>query len=148
MKILMVCLGNICRSPLAHGIMEHLAKEKGVDWEIDSAGTGGWHKGEAPDARSIKVASSHGIDISAQRARQFEKADFDAFDQILVMDRENLQNVLSLASNELQHQKVKLLLGEDIVPDPYWDNNLFEPVFQLVEEGCRNFIEEHLAAKS
>jgi protein-tyrosine phosphatase len=148
MKILMVCLGNICRSPLAHGIMEHLAKEKGLDWEIDSAGTGGWHVGEAPDARSIKVARSHGIDISAQRARQFEQADFDVFDQILVMDRENLQNVLSLANNELQHQKVKLLLGEDIVPDPYWDNNLFEPVFQLVEQGCRNFIEQQLAAKS
>jgi protein-tyrosine phosphatase len=147
MKILMVCLGNICRSPLAHGIMEHLAKEKGLDWKIDSAGTGGWHTGEAPDVRSVKVAQSHGIDISAQRARQFEPADFENFDQILVMDRENLKNVLSLASNELEQQKVKLLLGNDIVPDPYWDNNLFEPVFQLVEQGCRNFIEQRLSAK-
>lgn len=148
MKILMVCLGNICRSPLAHGIMEHLVKENGLDWEIDSAGTGGWHTGEAPDVRSVKVAQSHGIDISAQRARQFETGDFERFDQILVMDRENLKNVLSLAENELQRQKVSLLLGDDIVPDPYWDNHLFEPVFQLVEEGCRNFIKEHFAAKS
>lgn len=148
MKILMVCLGNICRSPLAHGIMEHLAKEKGLDWEIDSAGTGGWHAGEAPDARSIKVARSHGIDISAQRARQFELADFERFDQILVMDHENLKNVLSLASYEWQQQKVKLLLCDEIVPDPYWDNNLFEPVFQMVEQGCRSFIEQQLAAKS
>ena len=148
MKILMVCLGNICRSPLAHGIMEHLANEQGLDWEIDSAGTGGWHAGEAPDARSIKVARTHGIDISAQRARQFESADFERFDQILVMDRENLKNVISLAQDELHRQKVRLLLGDDIVPDPYWDNNLFEPVFQLVEQGCRNFIEQQLQAKS
>lgn len=148
MKILMVCLGNICRSPLAHGIMEHLARERGLEWVVDSAGTGNWHVGEAPDNRSVKVALNHGIDISRQKARQFEPADFERFDQIFVMDKENLKNVLSLAENESHKEKVRLLLGDEIVPDPYWDNKLFEPVFQMVKEGCRAFIEQQLQAKS
>lgn len=147
MKILMVCLGNICRSPLAHGIMGHLAKQNGLNWEIDSAGTGAWHSGEAPDKRSVKVAQSHGIDISTQRARQFQVSDFENFDRILVMDQENLKNVLALAQNEEQKAKVALLLGDEIVPDPYWDNNLFEPVFQMIEKACHQFIAQEQMLK-
>jgi protein-tyrosine phosphatase len=142
MKILMVCLGNICRSPLAHGVMEHLAKKHALDWEIDSAGTGNWHVGHPPDRRSIAVAEIHGIDISNQRARQFEQADFDVFDHILVMDRENLKNVLALAESEDHKLKVRLLLENEVVPDPYWDNQLFEPVFQLIEKACTDFMEQ------
>jgi protein-tyrosine phosphatase len=93
MKILMVCLGNICRSPLAHGILEHLVIQKGLNWEIDSAGTGNWHVGQQPDHRSIAVAEKYGIDISGQCCRQFEVSDFDRFDHIFVMDRNNLEDV-------------------------------------------------------
>ena len=148
MKILMVCLGNICRSPLAHGIMEDLAQQNGLNWEIDSAGTGAWHVGEAPDKRSIKVAYSHGIDISSQRARQFKPSDFESFDRIFVMDHENYKNVVALAQNEAQKSKVSLLLNTEIVPDPYWDNNLFEPVFQMVEQACKQFIAQQQTLKS
>ncbi|MDO8993087.1 MAG: low molecular weight protein-tyrosine-phosphatase, partial [Daejeonella sp.] len=90
MKILMVCLGNICRSPLAHGILEHLVRQKGLNWEIDSAGTGGWHVGQQPDSRSIAIAKKYGLDISGQSCRKFDTSDFERFDQILVMDYNNL----------------------------------------------------------
>ncbi len=136
----MVCLGNICRSPLAHGIMEQLVENRGLNWSIDSAGTGNWHLGHAPDSRSIAIARKMGVDISQQRARQFEPADFARFDQILVMDEQNLKNVLALAETELDKQKVQLLLGNQAVPDPYFDDALFEPVYQLIEEGCKQYL--------
>jgi protein-tyrosine phosphatase len=142
MKILMVCLGNICRSPLAHGIMEQMARAKGLDWEVDSAGTGNWHVGEAPDRRSIRAASRHGIDISRQVCRLFRISDFDTYDHIFVMDGNNLSDVLAMARNKSDAAKVKLLLGDKIVPDPYYDDTLFEPVFNLIEEGCREIIEQ------
>ncbi len=142
MKILMVCLGNICRSPLAHGVMEHLAKSKGLNWQVDSAGTGSWHIGHAPDSRSIKVAQAYGVDISGQRARQFQATDFDTFDRIFVMDQENLKNVLAMAKNAEQKAKVSLLLGDEVVPDPYWDNQLFESVYQMIEQACQRIILE------
>ncbi len=138
----MVCLGNICRSPLAHGIMDHLVQENDLNWEIDSAGTGNWHVGSPPDQRSIAVAQTHGIDISRQRARQIQVADFEVFDHILVMDEENLKNVLALAPNTAHREKVRLLLGNEVVPDPYWDNKLFEPVFQMVQKACIAFIQQ------
>lgn len=141
-SVLMVCLGNICRSPLAHGVLEHLVKEKGLDWEVDSAGTGGWHIGQKPDPRSIAVAEKYGVDISTQRGRQFSSEDFDAFDFILVMDKQNLSDVLSLAKNDEQKAKVRLFLNNEIVPDPYLDDALFEPVYHQIEEGCHAFIEE------
>ncbi len=140
MKILMVCLGNICRSPLAHGIMEQLVENRGLNWSIDSAGTGNWHLGHAPDTRSIAIARKMGVDISQQRARQFEPADFARFDQILVMDEQNLKNVLALAETELDKQKVQLLLGNQAVPDPYFGDALFEPVYQLIEEVCKQYL--------
>ncbi len=142
MKILMVCLGNICRSPLAHGIMEQMAKDKGLDWQVDSAGTGNWHVGEAPDRRSIRTARAHGIDISTQVCRLFRISDFDTYDHIFVMDRNNLSDILAVARNEEDAKKVRLLLGDKIVPDPYYDDSQFEPVFSMIEEGCRELIDE------
>lgn len=144
MKILMVCLGNICRSPLAHGIMEHIVKEKGLDWEVDSAGTGDWHIGSAPDKRSIAVAKNYGLDISNQCCRQFTVADFDVFDKIFVMDRMNLRDVLSLARTEQDKAKVRLLLNTELVPDPYYEDDKFDSVYQMIENGCRRIVEEEL----
>ncbi len=143
MKILMVCLGNICRSPLAEGIMQHLAKENGLDWHIDSAGTGNWHIGEGPDRRSTRIAREHGIDISQQVCRLFKISDFDDFDQIFVMDGNNFGDILALARNEEDTKKVKLLLGDKIVPDPYPDDSQFESVFNLIEAACREIIKQH-----
>lgn len=138
----MVCLGNICRSPLAHGLMEHKAKEAGLNYEVDSAGTGSWHIGHPPDHRSVAVAQKYGVDISAQRGRQFSAKDFDHYDHILVMDRNNLRDVLALAPDENARKKVTLFLGKDEVPDPYWDNTLFEPTYQLIEKRCAELIKE------
>lgn len=140
MKILMVCLGNICRSPLAEGVMQHLADEQRLSWYVDSAGTGNWHVGEAPDNRSIRVARDRGIDIGRQVCRQFRKSDFRDFDHIFVMDKNNLYDVLAMAPDRYSAEKVKLLLTDKEVPDPYYDNNQFEPVFELIEDGCRDII--------
>ncbi|MVN20151.1 low molecular weight protein-tyrosine-phosphatase [Mucilaginibacter arboris] len=143
MKILMVCLGNICRSPLAEGIMKQQVKEAGLDWEVDSAGTGNWHVGEGPDRRSTRTARNHGINISKQVCRQFKVQDFDNFDLILVMDRNNRADVLALARNQHDRDKVKLLLNDKEVPDPYFDDRQFEPVFDLIESGCKDLIRKY-----
>jgi len=142
MKILMVCLGNICRSPLAHGILEQMAKEQGLNWEVESAGTGDWHVGEPPDRRSIRAARNHGIDISNQICRLFRISDFDYYDHVFVMDKSNLSDILAKARNKEDEKKVKLLLGDKIVPDPYYDDTQFEPVFKMIEEGCREIIRQ------
>jgi protein-tyrosine phosphatase len=147
MKILMVCLGNICRSPLAHGILEDMIKKENLDWEIDSAGTGSWHIGESPDARSTLTAKKYGVDISGQRCRQFRIEDFDQYDRIYVMDRMNLRDVLSLARNEQDRKKVKLLLDKETVPDPYYEDDLFDTVYQMIEKGCREIIQKGLKNK-
>ncbi|MDR6785954.1 protein-tyrosine phosphatase [Pedobacter africanus] len=143
MKILMVCLGNICRSPLAEGIMRQLLEEQGLNWEVTSAGTGDWHVNQPADRRSIAIARKFGYDISKQRARHFGKQMFDEADHILVMDRNNLRDVLKLAENAEQREKVKLFLSGDLeVTDPYYDDQLFEPVFLGIEERCRALIAE------
>ena len=143
MKILMVCLGNICRSPLAEGIMRRLADEQNLNWEISSAGTGDWHVNQPADKRSIAVARNFGYDISKQRARHFNERMFDEFDHILVMDQNNLKDVLKQASNDLQRDKVRLFLpGELEVTDPYFDDKLFEPVFLEIEQRCKQLINE------
>jgi protein-tyrosine phosphatase len=146
MKILMVCLGNICRSPLAEGIMKQKIREADLDWTVDSAGTGHWHAGQLPDRRSIVTAGQHGIDITDQRARQFQVADFERFDKIFVMDPQNLRDVLRLARTEEHRAKVALILdqlhpGEQrAVPDPYYDDDGFEEVFQMLDRACEVFV--------
>ena len=147
MRVLMVCLGNICRSPLAEGILKHKVEQHGLDWHVDSAGTGNWHVGELPDHRSIATARQYDIDITYQRARQFRTADFEHFDRIFVMDTQNYRDVLRLAQNDAQREKVQLILdlthpGENrSVPDPYWDDDGFEHVFQLLDAACGKLIQ-------
>lgn len=138
----MVCLGNICRSPLAEGIMRHLAEKQNLNWEIASAGTGNWHIGQAPDHRSITAAKNSGYDISLQRAQQFSASMFTQYDLILVMDRKNLTDVKNLAETDEDRQKVKLFLEDDELVDPYWDNALFAPVCKQVEERCAEIIKQ------
>ncbi len=138
----MVCLGNICRSPLAHGILQRLALENGLDWEVRSAGTGNWHVGEPPDRRAIAVAKNFGTDIKNQRAAHFTTTMFDDFDLIFAMDKSNLRNVLGLARNDRERAKVRLFLGENEVPDPYFDEKMFTPVCEMIEERCREIMFE------
>lgn len=142
MKILMVCLGNICRSPLAHGVLQDLANRKGLAWTVDSAGTGSWHVGDPPDHRSIAIAKQYGVDISGQRAKQFASHHFDEYDHILVMDRDNLRNVLAKAQTDEHRARVHLFLPDDEVPDPYFEDNLFEPVYQLVATRCEQLVKK------
>jgi len=145
-KILMVCLGNICRSPLAHGILESMLPPD--QFYVDSAGTGNYHIGSPPDHRSVKVAKKYGIDISKQQCRQFQASDFDRFDYIFVMDASNLQNVKRLARNSNDVAKIRLILNPELnglceVPDPYYgDDTDFEKVFHLLNEACSTISEE------
>lgn len=139
-KILMVCLGNICRSPLAEGILRSKLSE---DFIVDSAGTGGWHAGELPDKRSIATAKNRGLDITNQRARQFKQSDFEIFDSIFVMDNSNYKDIMTLAPNEEAKLKVKLILNEIFpnenvdVPDPYYGGqDGFENVFDMLDQAC------------
>lgn len=149
MKILMVCLGNICRSPLAEGILRQKIAENNLDWTVDSAGTGGWHVLEPPHKLSQKVAKLHGGDISDLRGRQFLKSDMDAFDHIFVMDKQNYQDVQYIAGNSWNPNKVHMILsftrsGMDAdVPDPWFDNTIqaFENVYQMLDKACDNIIE-------
>jgi protein-tyrosine phosphatase len=139
----MVCLGNICRSPLAEGILRQLSKEKNLNWEIASAGTGDWHVGQQPDKRSIAVARQYGYDIRNQRAQHFNRSMFSQYDLILVMDRNNLSDVLIQADDDDESAKVKLFLNEDEVTDPYYDNNLFNSVCLQIEARCKEIIAEN-----
>ncbi len=139
----MVCLGNICRSPLAEGVMRHLVNEQNLGWEIASAGTGNWHIGSAPDRRSVAVAKEFGYDISAQRARLFTSHLFDEFDHILVMDKNNYKDVLRLAKTDEHRKKVEFFLADQgEVIDPYHHSHLFEPVFKEVEARCKKLINQ------
>ena len=139
-KILMVCLGNICRSPLAEGLLARkLPREKFL---VDSAGTGHWHVGKKPDERSIATATKNGIDISSQRGRLLKKEDLNTFDHIFVMDYTNYKDVLALAENDQQRAKVKLILdaifpGDNVdVPDPYYGlANGFDSVYDMLDEA-------------
>lgn len=140
-KVLMVCLGNICRSPLAEGILQSKVDSNKI--MVDSAGTGHWHIGNPPDPRSIAIAKKYGLDISNQRGRQFSAEDFNRFDHIYVMDASNKENVLSLATTVSDKEKVSLILdhifpNENVdVPDPYYGGNLgFDNVFEMLDKAC------------
>jgi protein-tyrosine phosphatase len=140
----MVCLGNICRSPLAEGIMHAKLEKAGLDgFIVDSAGTGGWHAGEKPDKRSIAVAHRNGVDLNNQRARKFQKEDFDQFDYIFVMDQANKKDVLALAENDSQRAIVHLFLpfcgisDPSEVPDPWHGTESdFEAIYSLLDTAC------------
>lgn len=143
MKILMVCLGNICRSPLAEGILQHKAKAAGLLWEVDSAGTSNYHIGEPPHRLSQKVALQHGIDISHQKGRQFTARDIQTFDKIFVMDTSNYADVQRMAGKYWDASKVDLLLNaihpqsQQNVPDPWYGNeDGYHQVFNLISEAC------------
>ena len=139
-KILMVCLGNICRSPLAEGILK---SKLDSNFTVESAGTAAYHVGNKPDPRSIAVARQNGLNITSQRARKFIKQDFEDFDIIYAMDNSNYQNIITLAENNQQKEKVKLILNESFpdknldVPDPYYGGDKgFENVYNMLDNAC------------
>lgn len=147
MNVLMVCLGNICRSPLAHGILESKAPE---DWYIDSAGTSDWHEGERPDTRSIITAKGRGLNIDQQRSRPFLAEDFERFDVIFAMDSSNYTNITRLAPDEASKAKVRLIMNEAFpgenrqVPDPYTGGQRgFEDVYDMLDLAIEKFLEQH-----
>ena len=145
----MVCLGNICRSPIAHGILEKKAAQNQLNIIVDSAGTGSWHINKSPDIRSIEVAKSHGIDISKQKARQFNVMDFEKFDIIYVMDKSNFNTINGLDIEKKYSKKIKLILNEiypnknNDVPDPYYgEENGFEVVYNLLDKASDKIIQQ------
>ena len=151
MKVLMVCLGNICRSPLADGLLREKIRINKLDASVDSAGTSGHHAGEAPDPRMRTTAKAHDLSIDDLRARQFSRTDFDDFDLIYVMDESNYTNVTQLAKNEHEKNKVKLILNEltpgmnTAVPDPYYGGDQgFEDVFQMLDKATDIIIKKRL----
>ncbi len=147
-KVLFVCLGNICRSAMAEGLLKHKVKERGLNIQVDSAGTSSYHIGEAPDERMQAKAQEYGIDISNQKARQFTASDFSEFDYIFAMDESNKNNILNLAFTEEDKSKVKMFLNYSYpnrnmsVPDPYYGRDQgFEDVYQLLNDACDRFLE-------
>ena len=147
MKILMVCLGNICRSPLADGLLRRKVREQNLDVVVDSAGTSGFHAGEAPDSRMIETAAKRGTDLSFLRARPFTSSDFKQFDLIYVMDKNNLRDISGMASNDAEIQKIRMILhevnptSELEVPDPYYGTwKDFESVYDILDEATDTII--------
>ena len=142
----MVCLGNICRSPLAEGIL--CSKGKHLNLKVDSAGTAAYHVGKQADIRSIDIAEKYDIDLRKQRARQFSRADFDEFDVIYAMDTNNYAHLISLASSETERNKIIMILNEinpnsyQSVPDPYYGGkNGFQEVYNMLDKACEKIIE-------
>jgi protein-tyrosine phosphatase len=153
MRILFVCMGNICRSPTAEGVMRRLVADAGLDVEIDSAGVGGWHAGEPPDRRATLAAGRRGITLEGA-ARAITLDDFRHYDLLIALDRSNLRELLAIAPDEEAAEKIRLLrefdpsAGGDLdVPDPYYGGDRgFETVLDMVEAACRGLIDELRAA--
>lgn len=148
MKILMVCLGNICRSPIAEGVLQQKLISVGLNWQVESAGTNGYHIGEAPHRFSQKVCKRHGIDISQQRARRFCTKDFEQYDIIYALALDVYDEIKKIGGAQAQMHKVKIFLGElqegstESVPDPwYGDESGYLPVYQIIEQTCDAIIE-------
>ena len=149
MKILLACLGNICRSPMAEGILRHMITEQGLDWRTDSAGTGDYHVGEQPDRRAMKTMRERGIDISDLRARHLRSSDFEEFDLLVAMDANNLHNMRQVAPSHELAKKARLMMDYAPahalreVPDPYFGGDEgFVEVYEMLTEACRNLIED------
>ena len=148
-SILFVCLGNICRSPLAEGVFRAEAEVVGLvdQFFVDSAGTGAWHEGNPPDPRSIEVAASNGIDISSQRARQIARSDFNSFDYILAMDASNLTTLRERANGKCSGLRLFLDQPPTDVPDPYYGGDAgFEDVYQMLKAGSQTFLRQFVSA--
>jgi protein-tyrosine phosphatase len=152
MKILMVCLGNICRSPLAEGILKDKIRKAGLNWEVDSAGTNGYHVGEAPHRFSQKVAKHRGIDISTQQCRKFSKNDFDHFDKIYAMSADIIKEMKLISKEKYDPAKVDLLLNECCpgenkdVPDPWYGAEAgYHTVYDMIDEACEAIVQRTLA---
>jgi protein-tyrosine phosphatase len=152
MKILMVCLGNICRSPLAEGILQQKAFNAGLNWSVESAGTNQYHIGEPPHPMSQKVAKLNGIDISRQRARRFVKEDMDNYDKIYALAEDVLHDIEWIAKNKFNQKKVDLLMNELYpgrnldVPDPYYgDEPDFHEAYKMIDKVCDKIIEKYAA---
>ena len=150
----MVCLGNICRSPLAEGILQHKANVHHLNILVNSAGTGNYHIGEAPHQLSQKVAKINGVNISEQKCRQFKKTDFEEFDKIYVMDNDNYNDVKKMAGSYFAELKINLILNELYpnknreVPDPWYGGiEDFKKVYAMLDEVCEIIIKKHLAAQ-
>lgn len=149
MKFLMVCLGNICRSPLAEGILKDKIKQEGLSWKVDSAGTSGYHSGALPDGRSIAIAQEYNLDITDQQSRKLTHQDLDDFDVIYVMDSSNYNDVMSLCENATQKSKIRLIMNmvkperNVAVPDPYWGDSGFKNVYLMLEEACEAIVKEY-----
>jgi protein-tyrosine phosphatase len=147
MKILMVCLGNICRSPMAEGILQEKARAAGLNWQVDSAGTNGYHTGEPPHRHSIKVSAVNGIDISNQRSRRFTASDMAAYDLIYAMAEDVLEEMKRIAGSAFDDKKVKLFLQEQYpgelkdVPDPwYGEEDGYHETFAIINTNCDHII--------
>jgi protein-tyrosine phosphatase len=147
LRLLFVCMGNICRSPTAEGVMRRILRDAGLeDVEVESAGTGGWHAGEPPDERATAAAARRGVTL-AGAARQVRPADFRRFDLLVAMDRGNQRELLALAPDDEARAKVRLLVPDADVPDPYYGGDRgFEDVLDMVETGCRALLDELRAA--
>jgi len=150
MKILMVCLGNICRSPIAEGILQHKAWKAGLKWSVESAGTNGYHTGEAPHPLSQKVARINGVDISKQRSRNFVAEDFYRFDKIYAMSDDVIDDMRRIAKNNFDEKKVDLLLnelfpGQNVdVPDPWYGPEPgFHHVYKMIDEACDAIVRKY-----
>jgi protein-tyrosine phosphatase len=141
MKILMVCLGNICRSPMAEGIMQHKIEQHGLSWTVDSCGTGSWHVGEPPHRDGQRAMKRRGLDISHQRARQFHGHFLEEYDLILAMDQSNYNDVWQQAKPE-EREKIHMIMNlsrpgkNEPIPDPYYNDALYDQVFDMLDEAC------------
>ena len=150
MRILMVCLGNICRSPLAEGILQHKVNENKKDWIVESAGTNGFHNGEAPHPLSQKVAKANGVDISKQISRKFVAADFELYDKIYVMAADVMDDVKKIAGIKFDKSKIDYFMNElhpnknEAVPDPWYGNeDGYVKVYNLINKTCDAILKNH-----
>ena len=150
MRILMVCLGNICRSPIAEGVLRHKAQQKGLNWTVESAGVESYHVGEPPHRYSQKVCLSKGIDISGQRARRFSAKDMEGYDKIYAMSDDVLEEIQRVTGKNMDRSKVGLFLNELFedsnasVPDPWYGGEEgYLPVYEMIDKACDAIIEKY-----